>query len=337
MKKQIYPACQNGSMIPFVTATGHLIPCCQSYAMGADKHFLRDEFDLNYHSYDDVVNGKEWQDFIDDFTYTNQPICIEKCGGDQEIRNSPNQIRFDKDLKYNPIKIKTTDVKGIQFETTDRCTLKCPFCARINVADRGYAHLLNKNDLSPAVAEDVILARDWEYVLDCGTHGDSVFYKHYHEMLDSMARSTVKTFRVSIAATGKTQKWWDETHLLWNILVKKRMSVVIFWGIDGLEDTSSIHRIGQDWAEITDQMRRAQEYGVYSQWQYIPFIHNEHQIEEAQALAKQWKVNFVLKPSDRFHTSDDSNSINMRPSNPDHSYHIDPTDGRALNTPTQIS
>ena len=333
--KRIYPACQNGSMIPFVTSTGYLLPCCQSYAIGSgqnEQFFLRESFNLNYHSYDDIVNGKEWQDYIDAFTYSTQKLCRNKCGGDQAIRTSPFQMKFDKDVKYVPIKVKTTDIKGIQFETTDRCNLKCPFCARINVAKRGQAHLLNKNDLSPAVVEDVILARDWDFILDCGTHGDSVFYKHYHEMLEIMSRSTVDVFRICIAATGKTQKWWDETHLLWNLLVRGGMCLVIFWGIDGLEDTSSIHRIGQDWSEITDQMCRAQAYGAQCQWQFIPFIHNEHQIEEAQELARHWKVNFILKPSDRF----GDNRLNMAPSDPDLYYHLDPVDGKALNTPKQI-
>ena len=102
------------------------------------------------------------------------------------------------------------------------------------------------------------------------------------------------------------------------------------WGIDGLEDTSNKHRVNQDWNEITTQMRRAATYKAWSTWQFIPMSFNEHQIEEAKQLAKDWDVIFYLKPSDRFVSENDPN----RPSAELH-YNMEIKNGifRHTNTP----
>ena len=77
------------------------------------------------------------------------------------------------------------------------------------------------------------------------------------------------------------------------------------FGIDGLEDTSSIYRVNQDWNEITTAMRRAKEAGMEVTWQFIPFKQNEHQIDEVKQLAKDWGVELLFVMSNRFSGLDD--------------------------------
>ena len=309
----IYPRCFNGTEIPFITCKGYLSPCCRT---GNRFYVLKNEltneaFNLNKHSFMDVVTGSAWIDTIKGIHNTEIRGCNYNCGIKQAPRTS-NIIAYDDKYSYQDVYVPTASLASIQLETTSRCTLECPYCSRANVINRGNGALLNRDDLSLDIIDDVLTnAKHIETIVDCGTFGDGIFYKHYHEMLDLMVMSdNLKFYTMSIAATGKTQSWWDDTHLLWKLLSRKGILVIVYWGIDGLEDTSSMHRVNQNWDEITDNMRRAVSSGIENNWQFIPMRFNEHQVEDAYELSKRWNVNFHIKPSDRFKEGDPNTPIN---------------------------
>jgi len=288
---KIYPKCFYGGMEPYITSFGYLLPCCQVTKLTYDKTkpFHDEEFNLNKKTFSEIATSPKWNTMIKSFSDTDVPTCIAKCGSPEGWNN-----------KFIPL----ANAKSIQFETTNRCTLQCLYCSRTKAQERGIEHLLNKNDLDINILEDVFKSKHWESVIDCGTSGDSIFYRYYHEMLNMMTTTMIDHYRLSIAATGRTSGWWDDTQRLWKELNDSGISVIIYWGIDGLKDTSNIHRIGQNWDEITEQMRISIENGVTSSWQFIPFSHNEHQIDEANRLANEWGARFHLKPSDRFFSGD---------------------------------
>lgn len=313
----IYPKCHNGELTPFITSMGYLLPCCQT---GGDfintKYFIHEEFNLNKHKYNDVVNSNKWIEFINNIKYDYPATCSRSCGVEQKLPG----MGFS-DRKYQNKLVPTKDLNKIQIETTSRCTLSCSYCSRVNVVRSGRKHLLNKNDLSISVLEDLFYLKPWESIIDCPTYGDSIFYKHYHEMLDIMIGTDIKFYELSTAATGKTKDWWNETQLIWKTMNDNGLHVIIYWGIDGLKGSSEKHRIGQDWDEITEQMRIAAKNGIECNWQFIPFSFNEHEIDEAKKLAANWGVNFYLKPSDRFREND-----HMKPNNTDYFYDVDCSD-----------
>lgn len=303
-------------MIPMVTADGFLQPCCQvgnnywkyQYLTDGTKldhnPFIDPDFSLYNKSFEEIVESDKWNNFVGTISESKLSVCHNHCGSKQAPRNSAlNQYNLT--VEWDNKHVLTKDIDAIQLETSNRCTLECGYCSRLFYKRRNSnGRWLNRFDLSLDIIEDILQYKVFESILDCGTYGDPIYYKYYHGMLELFLSNMFRRYRVSIAATGKTQKWWDQTHSLWEALIKSGTPVIIFWGVDGLKDTSSIHRINQDWDEITTQMKRAATYGAYGHWQYIPMNFNEHQIEDAKLMAKDWGVNFYLKPSDRFYEGD---------------------------------
>lgn len=313
-------------MLPFITSKGFLLPCCDAphEFYETPSEINREEFNLNTHSFIEVISSDEWNNTLQGLRHTTLKHCVAHCSTKQLPRQSPN-VAFNKNAEYDTTYVPTINIPAVQLETTSRCTLSCPYCSRTRV-DK---NILNKHDLSLDIIEQVLNVPHIKKILDCGTFGDGIYYKYYHEMLDLiLSYGTLNYYTMSVAATGRTQSWWDETHLLWEMMVRRGTQIVIFWGIDGLEDTSSMHRINQNWDEITENMKRSATYGVHSNWQFIPMSFNEHQIDEAMKLCKEWKIEFCLKPSDRFRGNDPN-----RPSNYNYYYDLDVENNITKNTP----
>ena len=76
----------------------------------------------------------------------------------------------------------------------------------------------------------------------------------------------------------------------------------IDFGFDGLEDTLHLYRRNVKY-EVA--MRNARAYikaGGRAQWNFIVFKHNEHQIEQARKLSKEYGFfNFLARKTGRFY------------------------------------
>jgi hypothetical protein len=98
--------------------------------------------------------------------------------------------------------------------------------------------------------------------------------------------------RLHTNASGRKPDWWQR--------LAKIVDVTTF-SIDGLEGTNHLYRRHTDWDLI---MRSAEAYlsaGGRAEWDYIIFRHNEHQVDEARALAERMGfARFNAKRTDRF-------------------------------------
>jgi MoaA/NifB/PqqE/SkfB family radical SAM enzyme len=96
-------------------------------------------------------------------------------------------------------------------------------------------------------------------------------------------------------AGAKDVKWWRQLAKVFG-----RMGTVIF-SVDGLRDTNHLYRQNVVWDNVERNMRAFVEAGGRARWDYIIFGHNEHQVDEAEALADSWGVErFQKKKSGRF-------------------------------------
>jgi len=103
------------------------------------------------------------------------------------------------------------------------------------------------------------------------------------EMVDIVAY--VKTLNETIIMGAETngsvqdEAWWRDLGALFHD------GCVIFC-MDGLEDTHALHRIGTDFNKIIKNIQAFTANGGVAHWKFIVFEHNEHQIKEAEALAR---------------------------------------------------
>jgi hypothetical protein len=96
-------------------------------------------------------------------------------------------------------------------------------------------------------------------------------------------------------AGAKKPEWWRE---LAKVLGKK--GHVIF-SLDGLRDTNHLYRQNVNWDICMESAKSFIDAGGRARWDYLIFGHNQHQVEEAEALSKHMGFEkFMSKKTGRF-------------------------------------
>jgi MoaA/NifB/PqqE/SkfB family radical SAM enzyme len=130
----------------------------------------------------------------------------------------------------------------------------------------------------------------------CGNFGDPIMNDDLIKMCQHITdlKPSIE-LRIHTNGGARSTKWWKE---LYNALPKKHM---VFFGIDGLEDTNHIYRIGVNYKAL---MRNAQTFidaGGIAEWVFIKFKHNQHQEQLAEDLSKSMGFKkFTVKNTTRF-------------------------------------
>jgi MoaA/NifB/PqqE/SkfB family radical SAM enzyme len=79
------------------------------------------------------------------------------------------------------------------------------------------------------------------------------------------------------------------------------VDVKVTFGIDGLEDTHALYRIGTDYNQILINAREFINAGGRAEWHMLVFEHNGHQIDECRKLSEDLKfIKFIPKHTSRF-------------------------------------
>jgi MoaA/NifB/PqqE/SkfB family radical SAM enzyme len=191
------------------------------------------------------------------------------------------------------------ELNAVQIEISNKCQASCPMCSR-NV--RGG--LPNENLVEAEwtlegfkrIFDEEVLGVV-KKIIFCGCYGDPMMNNDFIEMV-RYTRSINKDLFITINTNGgaRNNDWWAE---LARVLENKNHIVV--FGIDGLEDTHHLYRIGTTYQRVVDHAKAFIDAGGSAEWQFILFKHNEHQIEEARARSKEVGfIKFTLIDTYRF-------------------------------------
>lgn len=194
------------------------------------------------------------------------------------------------------------DLKQIHLEITTRCQASCPMCSR-----NYHGGLENPNlKLADWTIEDFQkifnneLIEQLSGVYFCGNFGDPIINNDLQQMCSHLTKNK-KSLSVRIHTNGSARsiEWWK------NLPKCLPQDHVVIFGIDGLEDTHSIYRIGTNFNQILKNAKAFIDAGGIAEWVFIKFKHNEHQVEEAKKLADDIGFQrFSVKNSSRFLTDD---------------------------------
>jgi len=193
------------------------------------------------------------------------------------------------------------DIREVHLEITQKCQAACPMCDRNMNGGEDNPHITNAElsleDCKRIFKPEFIAQLKTMYM--CGNLGDPI-----------VARDTLEVFKyfrehnpniwlsMNTNAGAKSEEWWIE---LANVF--GRMGAVIF-SVDGLRDTNHIYRQGVVWNNVERSMKAFAGAGGRARWDFLIFEHNEHQVEEAEALANEWGFEkFIKKKTGRFVTS----------------------------------
>jgi len=190
------------------------------------------------------------------------------------------------------------DIKMVHLEVTQRCQAACPMCDRNENGGPDNKHITNAElsleDCKRIFPIEFIQQLDTMYM--CGNLGDPIvardtleIFKYFREHNKDMWLS------MNTNAGAKDETWWCELAQVFG-----RMGTVIF-SVDGLSDTNHLYRQNVVWPNVERNMKAFIDAGGRARWDYIIFAHNEHQVEEAEALANEWGCErFQKKKSGRF-------------------------------------
>lgn len=190
------------------------------------------------------------------------------------------------------------DLNALQIELTTKCQASCPMCLRNVYGGLKNPHLIidewTLTEFKTIITKDIL--KKVNHILFCGQYGDPIVNPYVKEICKYISKVNPNIFIV-IHTNGSLHKeeWWRD---LAKILPKYHNVV---FGIDGLEDTHSLYRIGTDFNKIIKNMKAFIDEGGQVTWDFIRFQHNEHQVDEARQLSEELGCkSFAVKDTSRF-------------------------------------
>jgi MoaA/NifB/PqqE/SkfB family radical SAM enzyme len=176
------------------------------------------------------------------------------------------------------------DVTEIDLECTTFCNLACPECNRTTDKDLissilNTSHITLENCKTWFKPTELTKLKEVRF---CGAIDEALMNPELTDILDFfLDEFNIKFIDIRTNGSVRSTKWWSN---FVNHLPSKH---VIVFGLDGLEDTLHIYRIGANYKKIINNAKAFIDAGGIASWQFIEFEHNKHQIEEAKQLAKE--------------------------------------------------
>lgn len=168
---------------------------------------------------------------------------------------------------------------------------------RLGGSDNG---LLSLSELSVADVARILrpgLLSRMQFIHFCGNFGDPAVAKDLFPALKYI-RSCNRSIGIGLSTNGSVRSpaWWSSVGTMLN-----GPNDACRFAIDGLSDTNSLYRRGTHFNKIMKNACAFIGAGGNASWVFLLFRHNEHQVEEAQALAMSMGFkSFQLKRTSRF-------------------------------------
>lgn len=184
------------------------------------------------------------------------------------------------------------NIKALNIEISSKCNANCPFCSRRQKIRPYGGHLISLSDFKLL---PVVLIENLRRITFGGNFGDLCCNPEFVYIA-----KYVRELNGEIILEGDTngscqnRAWWK------NLGAAFHKGAMVF-ALDGLEDTHHRHRKGTNFKKIIGNMEAFIAGGGIAQWQFITFRHNEHQIGQAETMAREMGCKrFYAMPSRDF-------------------------------------
>jgi len=201
------------------------------------------------------------------------------------------------------------EIEAIHLEVTDNCNAACPQCARNKLGGIVNPMLPQRelflDDIKKILPEHFVSQLKRLYM--CGNYGDPIVARDTLEIFKYL-RSVSPSINLAMNtnASARDEKWWFELGR-----VTGRKGNVKF-GIDGLGDTHHHYRRKTDFHKIISNAKAFIAGGGRARWEFLVFLHNEHQVEQAKELSLELGFEkFTVKKTGRFFSNTKS-SVNEK-------------------------
>ena len=191
----------------------------------------------------------------------------------------------------------------VHIELSNRCNAACPLCPRyVNHSlkvnpelDLDSVSLVNFKKWFPL--DFIQKSKSWIF---CGTNGDPMMAKDAYEILEYVVRNSKAKIQINTNGSMRDVKFWAKLGSLFAEPCLNSRYVV--FSVDGLKDTNHIYRRNVKWDNVMKNMKSYIKSGALGIWDFLIFKHNEHQLVEAETLAKKIGITFSPKRPFGFET-----------------------------------
>jgi MoaA/NifB/PqqE/SkfB family radical SAM enzyme len=134
------------------------------------------------------------------------------------------------------------------------------------------------------------------FISFCGNFGDPIVNNSLIDIVTYVSETNPDiTVNIHTNGSARSEQWWKD--LAYSLPIKH----IVEFGIDGLQDTHSLYRIGTDYNKIISNASAFIQAGGKAQWNFIKFKHNQHQIDDARTLALRLGFeSFRVRDTSRF-------------------------------------
>ena len=220
-------------------------------------------------------------------------------------------------------------IKHVEIEISTYCNAACPQCPRNIYGGKTIDNLPLINwsleQLQSVLPEQFV--KQLEMVYFCGTYGDPLMNNQLTDMC-SWLKTVNPCLNIGVHTNGGVGR--AETYKS----LAKTADFIAF-GIDGLEDTNHLYRRNTKWDTIISNAQTFVDAGGHAVWDFIVFLHNQHQVEQARELSAQLGFKeFNVKKTGRFFNKNHElvDYIDVLDQDGNKEYELRPPTGEHLNT-----
>ena len=174
------------------------------------------------------------------------------------------------------------NIKSVHLELSTLCNSICPWCPRYvnfspnvnpNITEGTYTLEQFKKNFPPDFVKQLNF---WTFA---GDYGDPCTCPEIIPIIHYINEHGTADIQINTNGGMKSTYFWHE--------LGKAIKGYVIFSVDGLEDTNHIYRRNVKWDKVINNMRAYADTGARGVWEFLKFKHNEHQMEEAEALADE--------------------------------------------------
>lgn len=191
----------------------------------------------------------------------------------------------------------------IRLEVTNFCNLKCPHCARVSLKED---YKLNSTHISLETIKKwfsiYFLIDKSPIFLFSGLVGEPTINPDFLKIIEYLLKHCCQ---VKIDSNGSTnnENWWERLG---------SYKVQCTFSPDSLTPNNNQYRVNSNTEKVISNMKAFIAGGGTAAWKYIPFMHNEDELEIQRQYAKDIGAKFLVVPPGGFDSNREGEI--MRPS-----------------------
>lgn len=181
---------------------------------------------------------------------------------------------------------KNSPLSHLHVELSTHCNAACPFCPRFYNTTKVIDPSLKLTSISLENFKKYFpnnILNQLTRILYCGNKGDPLMAKDVYEIVEHVASVNKNCIQIIHTNGGmRDPKFWKKFGQL-----SSSNAIEVVFSIDGLKDTNHIYRRNVNWEKLIGNVTEFINAGGKAVWDYLVFLHNEHEIDEAKNLAYQ--------------------------------------------------